>query len=743
MPTTVAAGIYGATRWPCQRKTFYANGRFWVFFSNGTNLVYYTSTDGITWTVGGSSPIRACIYGERFSIHFDGTYLHYAYCGAALNEAVVYRRGTPNSDGTITWSAVEQTAVPADPTYRYYYPNISVDDGGYAWIGYRRSNLAYYPFVVRSGNNDGTWGTTYISRQLSTTSDSSWVVTPVGMGQTAVGFWNALVVYARDGAAVSYWAYVGGYWLPFSTVSSIGVGTRHSVARETTLLAHLVFLTTGSDIVHVTHHLFDGQGTETTVQAGVSSSSAPVASLDYGRAYLYVFWAGSPTANHIYYKKRVGTTWDASPNDIITETTLTDYAFLSCYFRDYGNKIGLIYQRTDGATYYVRHEFLVLVLTSTDDSATYIPNQRKAFFSQSWYWLFFSDGTNMVYYISRDDVAWLLGRSSPIRACLSGVRFSVCFDGTYLHYAYASFGMGDPLLYRRGTPNADGSITWSAAEQTARLGLVLVYYQYPCVAVSSGGYPFISYTLYYAATLTWTPRMVSSSTNDGTWVLDVDIILNSTSDSGWRTCVASLTGNKIFVTYARAANPILGALTNGSIGTGNAQVGSQETCTSSNANSGLHSTVNEGDHVHLVFLRATDYYIRYVKRTYGVGWGSESTVQASATSTSDPVLSIDINNYLYCFWAGSPTANHIYYKKCVGGTWDADPTDWITETALTANNRLTCYYKYYDSIIGLGYMTGTASPYTIKHNHLTVPPIVPWGGSALPQVQMAKAILGA
>jgi hypothetical protein len=68
-----------ATYSPFQRKTFYANGTFWVFYSNGTHMVYSTSTDGSTWTT--PTAVRAATVGNRFSVWFDGTYVHYAYAG--------------------------------------------------------------------------------------------------------------------------------------------------------------------------------------------------------------------------------------------------------------------------------------------------------------------------------------------------------------------------------------------------------------------------------------------------------------------------------------------------------------------------------------------------------------------------------------------------------------------------------------------------------------------------------------
>ena len=163
-----------ATWYPFQRKSFYANGRFWVFYSDGTNMVYRTSTDGSTWS--SATTVRACTYGYKFSIWFDGTYLHYAY---GSSSAIYYRRGTPNSDGTITWSAAEQTVSTTYNSARY--PMISVDSNGYVFVGYSDyDGTNRYPYVIKSGNNDGTWGTTPsgFPYQLSTAS-ATWGVSVV------------------------------------------------------------------------------------------------------------------------------------------------------------------------------------------------------------------------------------------------------------------------------------------------------------------------------------------------------------------------------------------------------------------------------------------------------------------------------------------------------------------------------------------------------------------------------------
>ena len=43
---------------PREIKEFYAHGRFWKFYGDGTNMVYRTSTDGQNWN--SPEPVSAC-----------------------------------------------------------------------------------------------------------------------------------------------------------------------------------------------------------------------------------------------------------------------------------------------------------------------------------------------------------------------------------------------------------------------------------------------------------------------------------------------------------------------------------------------------------------------------------------------------------------------------------------------------------------------------------------------------------
>src|SRR5208337_4654289 len=92
-----------------------------------------------------------------------------------------------------------------------------------------------------------------------------------------------------------------------------------------------------------------------------------------------------------------------------------------------------------------------------------------------------------------------------------------------------------------------------------------------------------------------------------------------------------------------------------------------------------------------------------------------ATLESGASANYAPVISMDpVTGNLYVFWAGYPTANHIYYSEYSGSSWSS-PVSWITEgTSLTATYDLTCFYEAYGTYMGVEYMTATASPYNVR-----------------------------
>ncbi|MCK4434473.1 hypothetical protein KAU92_03195, partial [Candidatus Bathyarchaeota archaeon] len=150
-----------ALSFACQRKIFYAQGRHWVFYKNGTKIAFRTSTDGIIFNEEmliadvDEDPTNksAC-----FAIWNNETHVTYV---SAYFSSVKYRLGQLNSDGTITWVAEEQTAASESGT-QLQRPNLRVDKYGCPWIIYNRLNTTNNRrgcYVSKSQWNNGSWST--------------------------------------------------------------------------------------------------------------------------------------------------------------------------------------------------------------------------------------------------------------------------------------------------------------------------------------------------------------------------------------------------------------------------------------------------------------------------------------------------------------------------------------------------------------------------------------------------------
>lgn len=337
-----------ATMTTSQRKSFYANGRFWVFYSDGTNMVYRTSVDGSSWS--SATTVRSCSSGQHFSIWFDGTYLHYAYANS--ESPLYYRRGTPGSGGTITWSASEQTV---STTYnRASLPFVSVDSSRYVWIGYTEFDPdtgVYYPYVIKSGRNDGTWGTTpsgfpYL---LEGSSTHSWSVSVVPLTAGKM-----LVVYSSYGSYLYARSWSGSAWNPECYLTYTVYGD-HSVVSQGDY-AHIAFMS----LTGTLHTMYSYSGNSLSAVHQILSSSIPVAlSIDQSKSVLYAFWAAN---DHIYYKISTdgGSTWSSAIDWISEETTITSEYSLTSFCQAYTYRIGLVYMTKRSSPYNVKFAYLLL-----------------------------------------------------------------------------------------------------------------------------------------------------------------------------------------------------------------------------------------------------------------------------------------------------------------------------------------------------------------------------------------------
>ncbi len=372
-----------ATQCSFQRKAFYASGRFWIFYANSSSdIVFRTSTDGLSWSDetfvrdGGN-------YGPNVSVFFDGTYVHYAANSTGSypwESAIYYRRGTPDSNGTITWSASEQTVNTAYNKASNLH--IGVDSNGYVWIGYREyTNGTQHAYVIRSGNNDGTWGTTPngFPYQLSDDLRLTWAVSPVPLtnGKMAMVYTGHNSVSYVEPIHVRVWNGEG--WENEATTTSTSFHSMfHSAVAEGDDV-HIVFMKfvdseTPLEIIYVKYdYSTNSLGTETPLQSSIpyeddgTDYCAPVITRDVARNHLYVFWGFYPELGHIYYRKWNGSSWEDRVDwlDESADGFIADHTWSSFYVSNDGF-MGLLYQTKSSSPYNIK--FACLPRAATVDA---------------------------------------------------------------------------------------------------------------------------------------------------------------------------------------------------------------------------------------------------------------------------------------------------------------------------------------------------------------------------------------
>lgn len=350
----------------------------------------------------------------------------------------------------------------------------------------------------------------------------------------------------------------------------------------------------------------------------------------------------------------------------------------------------------------------VATLTGGADRTIRLPKSHKIIWMANRLWLFYSQDSlatgSVCYSVSEhgydfgEPVILWTGVVQPAWA-------DFYFDGTYLHYCRCD-SLQNNLYYRRGIPASDGTITWSAAEQTV-IGDDS-HVDDPQIIVDTNGYVWIAFADDSGPTLI---KIYKNSATDGTWTdaSGYPQTLYTCPNTNWTCSLIPLTGGKIYaiMTYSNTAQvydeEIIGKLYNGT------SWGDAETVSSSYIDATdwvRFSATSYKDYVYLAFLAragAADHSIRFIQRHPTGGWGSEEVVDTLDAGTSTPVLSAN-DNRITVFWAEADS--HIYYRqRKLGGSWDSI-VDWIdkSEYGLVETNVLNSGWKRFPTLNQIGIM---------------------------------------
>jgi len=337
--------------------------------------------------------------------------------------------------------------------------------------------------------------------------------------------------------------------------------------------------------------------------------------------------------------------------------------------------------------------------TSTRNEATNHPSQVKTFIAEGREWVFYSDGTNVVF---RSRVISPLGSWSAATTFksggVSGYAISLWWDGTKVHtVSHGAVTGGMALFYRCGTPNSDGTITWET-ERTAVAGVSGKYQSYMTVCVDSAGYPVVAYSLLGASY--YYPRIVIATATDGsTWGSPITLDTEGTAHKVM-PLILPLADRKLLAIWCNwQTGKTVSKYYNGTSWGAINNIGSREQW-------GVHSAIVLGTKVICLIPVATNDINAY--EWTADTWGSATMIR---DGTVGVISKAGDNAYAFI-----RDGTKLYYAKYTG-TWGT-PVEWQTTTDWQQDWNFGCGYSG-DGRIGVYWLEGTASPYNVRYKAFT------------------------
>jgi len=342
----------------------------------------------------------------------------------------------------------------------------------------------------------------------------------------------------------------------------------------------------------------------------------------------------------------------------------------------------------------------------SDSTAMYY--QDQLFCAQGRYWAAYADYRNaqIKYKTSTDGVTWsseaYITSGSTGSTC--DVRqFSWTYDGVYLAYVYQKDDGSD--YFRMGTPNSDGTISWLAVEQrinTVNHGTGTP--STPTIVFNSTHYAHVTITDYTLGTYLY----VNSLTN-GLWANATGTPLQIVND--YHNCqIVALSNGNVYVAYESPLGILKGRLYNGTLQ-------AEETVDTSGSGMGV-SIVADGNNVHVAYLKLIDtvYYSKYRRRTFGVGWGNNATID---TLSSDYMTSLTYNgeNNIYAIYGAG---NELRYNWYNGSAWTGRVVWETLSSSITYSYGVISYKKTYEHEIAALYNIGASPDWTVKFSKLNI-----------------------
>jgi hypothetical protein len=344
---------------------------------------------------------------------------------------------------------------------------------------------------------------------------------------------------------------------------------------------------------------------------------------------------------------------------------------------------------------------------STNTTAN--PSMRKTVYAATRIWLFYGGLSGKQMVISSGDGGNTWDHETEIIASGSAYNdFAIVSDGTNFHYVFgANTGT---LYYRMGQFNADGTITWKAAQNSAGNGGTTCYLQ----SVRFDSNLAVLYT-YRRDNQIWVNRMSKPTDgHTGTWASDSgwpkQITDNGEDSANWRSSLEMLSGGKWVVLYGQATARVKAKYWDGSA------LSAYEYASLSNIESGpFFTTASDGtDKFHFAYLKVSPYRMMYRCRNANGIWDTSEIdlTGADVNSQCVPHLGVDDKGRVYAVWVNG---DHIYYTTIKDGTKATNVDAYTMPDPMGSEYaaNMTSYMQSNKTFL-MGYYTGSAANYEIR-----------------------------
>ncbi|MBV6343220.1 hypothetical protein HWQ67_16695, partial [Candidatus Magnetobacterium casensis] len=275
-----------------KRSSFFYNDLYWAFYmkpvaTDAHNIFYQTSSDGASWSGENTIASAGETTNNGFSVWQQGSSLHIAY-GAAnsgTNDYIYYRHGTPEGNGTITWTTAWQVAVDLGVRNAESETSIAVDSSGYPFIAYGSSqSTTDYTSMTKSSTNNGTWTTAG-----GYPSDVDWTTT--GHRQSMTAYQTDQKMYLLWNLGYLQGKYYSGGWEAPVALDATGTVNYFSAAADPDDNLYIAYARASGSVRLIVRY---ADGTWSSNYEITASGSMPSVSYNTGTGLIYItFVSGS------------------------------------------------------------------------------------------------------------------------------------------------------------------------------------------------------------------------------------------------------------------------------------------------------------------------------------------------------------------------------------------------------------------------------------------------------------------